>query len=103
MGNSFLIKAESILRGDIRAESPRIKPILAILLPIIVPMAISLVSFIAANIHTAASGDDVPKATIVIPIIMGLIPKEEASLEEPLTSPSAPRYKIIRPNINKKK
>jgi hypothetical protein len=58
---------------------------LAILLPIIFPIAISLDSFIEAVKLTANSGLEVPKATTVKPITTGLIPRARDKFDEPLT------------------
>jgi hypothetical protein len=52
-----------------RAVPPRINPRLNILDPITLPMDISVCWVNAALIVTANSGADVPKATIVSPII----------------------------------
>jgi hypothetical protein len=101
MGNSLLRMGCSTLRGEISADNPRINPMLAILLPIILPKAILSVFLIIATKLTHASGDEVPKATTVSPMIIGLIPKNLAILDEPRTSPSPPRYKSIKPKKNK--
>ena len=91
----------STFNGKIIAVIPRTRPILAILLPIIFPIAISLDSFIEAVKLTANSGLEVPKAITVNPIINGLMPSSRDKFDEPLTSHSAPKYTPKNPIINK--
>ena len=81
----------STCKGRTIAEIPRARPILAMLLPIIVPIAMPSDPFIDAVKLTANSGLEVPKATMVRPITMGFIPRLRDSLYEPLTSHSAPK------------
>ena len=53
----------------------KIKRILKIFEPITFPIAISLFLFVAATIEVTNSGNEVPAATIVNPIIFSLTPK----------------------------
>jgi hypothetical protein len=48
---------------------------------------------------TIISGELVPKATIVNPIINGDIPRKAEILEAPFTSASAPTIKKIKPIV----
>ena len=79
----------SILRGRTIAERPRIRAILAMLLPIL-PTAMSLKCLMPAITLVTSSGMEVPKATIVRPITTGLMCNACANLAEPVTSHSAP-------------
>jgi hypothetical protein len=55
-----------------------------------------------ANRLTINSGAEVPKATIVRPIIIGLICIVIAMLDEPSTSHSEPKYRRNKPMHKKK-
>ena len=59
---------EAIVIGAMRQTSPRTRPILAILLPIILPIASSGAPSRAARMATASSGAEVPNARIVAPM-----------------------------------
>lgn len=65
-----ILKVLSYLIGLIKALVPRIKKILKILLPIMLPTARSALFFLAAVMEAANSGKDVPAETIVKPIIL---------------------------------
>ena len=73
------------------ADNPRISPIFTILLPTILPRAISGRPFNAPMKLTTNSGIDVPKATTVRPTTTGWIFNEIARREAPLTSQSEPK------------
>ena len=64
--------------------------ILKIFEPTMLPTAISVSFFKAAEIEAASSGKLVPKATIVTPIIRSLTPHEKAILEAPSIKNLAP-------------
>jgi hypothetical protein len=64
---------------------------LQMLLPKTLPTAIRLWPRKEEIRLTTSSGADVPKATTVRPMTIGLILAERARLEEPFTSHSAPR------------
>ena len=72
------------------ADSPSTRPILAILLPIIFPTATSILPLTAATKLTRNSGEDVPKATMVSPTMIGDTLRISAIRDEPLTSSDAP-------------
>ncbi len=54
--------------GQISETLPTTNKILKILLPTILPIAISALSFLAATTDVTSSGSEVPKATTVKPI-----------------------------------
>ena len=56
--------------GLISAEVPATNKILKTLLPTILPIAISALPLLAAAIDVTSSGNEVPKATIVRPMIL---------------------------------
>ena len=58
--------------GIISPESPTINKILKILLPTMLPIAISEFFFNAAETDVKSSGSEVPSATIVSPINLSL-------------------------------
>jgi hypothetical protein len=69
----------------------------------IFPTAISLLPFIAAVKLTTSSGSDVPKATIVRPMIRVETPNFFAMEEAPRTRMSAPQTRIKKPTTIRKK
>src|SRR3989344_1082861 len=83
------------------AESPRISRILAMLLPKILPMAISVLPWMLAKILTINSGADVPNATMVSPITKAEMPNFLAIDEAPSTKKSAPLTRKANPAIRK--
>ena len=72
------------------AEMPRTRAMLHMLLPTTLPTAIMLLDFTAETTLTTNSGVEVPKATTVNPMTMGVIPRLRARLDDPFTSHSAP-------------
>lgn len=70
------------------AERPITNRMLAILDPITLPTTISEVPLLTAVIEVASSGSEVPKATIVTPIINGAIPKDNPISSADLTNQS---------------
>ena len=62
----------------ISPEIPTINNILKMLLPTILPIAISALPFLAAVTDVNNSGRDVPKATTVSPMNLSLAPKNLA-------------------------
>jgi len=89
------------VKGDIKAVSPMINDILIKFEPIIFPMDMPSVPLIAADMLTAASGELVPKATMVKPIIMGGIFKYLAIFDAHETKKSAPFISRMNPITNK--
>ena len=89
-------------KGKIREEIPKIAKILKILLPTTLPKAISLLPFKAAEILTTNSGNEVPKATMVKPIIKSDTFKRRAITEAPSTNLSAPKIRATNPNTRNK-
>lgn len=87
-------------RGKIIAETPRIKRVLEIFDPIILPRAIPVDSFQAAIELTISSGADVPKATIVKPMTKFDRPNFLAIEDDPSTKISAPLTKKTNPKMN---
>lgn len=69
--------------------------------PNIFPNMIFVFPEIELVIEMINSGREVPKATMVKPMMAGLIFKAIASEEEPLISNDAPFIKMTRPNRNK--
>ncbi len=90
MGMSRLTTERSLVSGANRAASPRTRAMLQMLLPITLPTAIMLFCLTEETTLTTSSGVEVPKATTVRPITMGLRPRPRARLEDPFTSHSAP-------------
>ena len=72
------IKAFSNAIGRIVADVPTTNNILNILLPTILPIAISVFPCLAATDEVTSSGSEVPNATIVSPISLVDIPSSEA-------------------------
>ncbi len=84
--------------GVINAEVPTTKRILKILLPTILPTAISALPLIAAVTLVTSSGREVPKATMVRPINRSLMPKISASAVAASTATSEPSTIMTPPS-----
>jgi hypothetical protein len=89
-GISFNTVFFNIVSGKIKEETPRIKKMLKILLPITFPIAISEFPVYAAYVLTINSGADVPNATTVKPITIFGIPYFFAKDDAPSTRRLAP-------------
>ena len=85
--------------GCMTAQSPTMKNTLNMLLPMILPKAISAVPLKADVKLTQSSGIDVPSATTVSPIISSDILKRRAMLTEPSVRLSAPRNTMAMPTM----
>jgi len=81
------------------AVTPRIKPILAILEPMALPMARSGVSSNTEISEIKISGADVPKPMMVIPMISVDTPRLLAVAAAPSTNRSALQTSRMRPQI----
>ena len=91
------------MTGEIIALMARIRLILKILEPTILPIAILFSFLIAAIIEVATSGKEVPNAKIPKPIIVSRIPKYLAKSIDPSVNSLAPKETPIKPmkkNIN---
>ena len=83
---SIIEKPEAFIVPNIATGSPKTIQILNILLPIILPTNSSSSPFFEDAIDVISSGSDVPKAIIVRPIILSLIPNTLAIDVEYLTT-----------------
>lgn len=79
------------------AVHPTIKSVLNILLPTMLPMAISALPFSAEEILTLSSGVEVPKPTIVRPMTSEETFSFLAIDAAPSVSPLAPKIISIKP------
>ena len=100
-GTSFQAVPGFTTSGRIIAAIPSTKNMLEILLPKILPIAISDDPDAAENKLITNSGAEVPKATTVRPITIGEIPNRFANEAAPFTKISPPMSKIARPMISK--
>lgn len=96
-GNSFDTVSFLTLMGRMTAAMPMSSSTLTILLPMTLPIKISVLPPMSEEKDTASSGAPVPKATIVRPIRSLLTLKFEATDEAPSTSQSAPLIKSTKP------
>ena len=101
-GISYLKVVFCMATFVISAVTPSIIRIFSILLPTILPTVIPALPFIPAVMLTAASGSDVPIATIVSPITSCGIPNFPASAAAPSTNTSAPFTSATKPAISSK-
>ena len=85
-----ILKPDAYTTGVIIAVVPTTNKTLKILLPTILPTAISDLPLIPAVTEVMSSGRDVPNATIVKPIRRSLQPKERAIAVAALTVTSLP-------------
>ena len=81
---------------------PKMISTFKMLLPTTFPMVMSALPFNAATMLTAASGRDVPMATMVRPTTSSGIPSFSAILEAPSTNQSAPFIKSTKPTTSNK-
>lgn len=95
--NISIINSLEILSGFIIAPTPNISNKLNIHEPTRLPTAKSSSPFILATIDVTSSGNDVPKASIVNPIIFSLILKVFAIFIEFSTTKSPPVFNNIIP------
>ena len=72
------MNALSKVIGRIVADTPTTNKILKILLPTILPIAISVLPCLAATEDVTSSGSEVPNATIVSPISLVDMPSSDA-------------------------
>ena len=97
---SSLAMVDFLMRiGFIRAAMPIRRRMFKILLPITLPISISVLPAIKDEMETASSGAPVPIATMVRPISCLETLKFEAMLEAPETSQSAPLMRKTKPTI----
>lgn len=90
------------LMGRMIAATPISNSTLTILLPITLPIRMSVLPPIKDEKETASSGAPVPKATMVSPIRSLLTLKFDATEEAPFTSQSAPLIRTRKPIIKSK-
>ena len=83
-----------------KQDTPKIRAILVIFDPTIVPIATASAEFITELMATKISGADVPRATIVKPTNNSLIPNLLAILEEASTNLSAPKTRVAIDKIS---
>ena len=96
-GNSFDTVSFLTLMGRMTAAMPMSSSTLTMLLPMTLPIKISVLPSMSEEKDTASSGAPVPKATIVRPIRSLLTLKFEATDEAPSTNQSAPLIKSTKP------
>ena len=84
------------------AVTPRIRSMLAILLPSTLPVAKPELPSALAMTLMMSSGKEVPIETMVSPIIKSEIPRREAMAVAPFTSQSAPLIRRMKPSSNSK-
>ena len=97
IGTSRRSRVALTVSGATKPVAPRIKPMLAMLEPMTLPTAKSLLPASAACTLTSNSGMDVPMATIVKPIMSTETPKDSARLEAPRTSQLPPKNSATNP------
>ncbi len=83
--------------GTTNAVMPSTRPILVILEPIALPSPIAGLPDQAAIPETSISGAEVPKPTMVRPMMRGEIPRLRAVAEAPITKRSAPQINRAKP------
>jgi len=99
IGISLFKTLLSTFSGMTTAQTPKTKPMFAILLPIILPRAMVFSPRRAAIIHTASSGAEVPKATRITPTKSGVNLKRSANFTEDWIRKSENQIRIKRPTI----
>jgi hypothetical protein len=99
-GKSMRTVRSSRDRGQSRALSPRMKRMLNVLVPAMLPTASDPAPISAASIPTASSGRLVPTDTTVRPISIGGMPIKAASRVPARTRISAPTISAKSPNMH---
>ena len=99
-GSSFDTVSFLTLIGRMMAAMPMRRRTLMMLLPMTLPMRMSVLPLMRELKETASSGAPVPKATMVRPMRSLLTLKLEATEDAPSTSQSAPLIRRIKPTIN---
>ena len=99
-GSSLETVSFLTLIGWMTAAIPISNKTLMILLPMTLPMRMSVLPLISDEKETANSGAPVPKATIVRPMRSLLTLKLEATDEAPSTNQSAPLISKMKPMIS---
>ena len=89
--------------GQTRALTPKISKIFIVLLPIMLPIAKPGLPFAHENTLTIISGNEVPKATMVRPMIRGDSLARMPTLVAPLTSQFAPKIRATKPAASNKR
>ena len=99
-GNSFETVSFLTLKGLITAAMPTKRRTLMMLLPMTLPIRMSVLPLMRELKETASSGAPVPKATIVRPMRSFDTLKLDATEEAPSTSQSAPLINRIKPTMS---
>ena len=84
-------------RGAIRVVTPNTRPTLAMFEPMALPTASSPDPAIAAVIDTRISGAEVPRDTMVRPMMIGDMPMLSAMEAAPATNRSALQMRMMKP------
>ena len=96
-GMSRRIETRLTSMGQIIELTPRMSRMFIVLLPMMLPMAKPGLPLAHENMLTIISGNDVPKATMVRPMISGDSLARTPMLDAPLTSQLAPKIKATKP------
>ena len=99
-GSSFETVSFLTLMGLMMAAIPIKRSTLMILLPMTLPMRMSVLPLMSELNETASSGAPVPKATMVRPIRSLDTLKLDATEEAPSTSQSAPLMSKTKPTMS---
>ena len=100
-GSSLLIVDFLMRIGRMTAARPIKRRMLMMLLPITLPISMSVLPLTRALIETASSGAPVPKATMVRPISCLETLKCDATDDDPDTNQSAPLIRKMKPTIRR--
>ena len=100
-GSSFDTVSFWTLIGRITAAIPMRSRTLTMLLPMTLPIKISVLPLMIEENETASSGAPVPKAIIVRPMRSLLTLKFEATLDAPSISQSAPLISSTKPIMSR--
>ena len=89
--------------GQMRELTPKMSKMFIVLLPMMLPMANPGLPFAQANTLTIISGREVPKATMVKPMMSGDSLARMPTLVAPLTSQLAPKIRATKPTMSNNK
>ena len=99
-GNSFETVSFLTLKGLMAAAMPTKRRTLMMLLPMTLPIRMSVLPLMSELKETASSGAPVPKATMVRPIKSLDTLKLDATDDAPSTSQSAPLMRKTKPTMS---
>ena len=99
-GMSRRIETRLTSMGQMRALTPKMSRMFIVLLPMMLPMAKPGLPLMHEKMLTISSGNEVPNATMVKPMMSGESLARMPTLVAPLTSQFAPKMRATKPRAS---